>query len=448
MVEPERVKVLSKKEPHAKKYVLYWMQAAQRASWNPALEKAIDIANEYRLPLVVLFVLIPHYPEANLRSFSFMLSGIQETAKELAERGILLVGRMGDPIEEVLRMAQEAQALIMDCGYLRHQRSWRTVLAQRAPCPVIQVEGEVVVPVELAYLREAHQAAVLRRRILPLLAHFLQPASSAVPKVSSLSLDFPSLPLDDPESILKKLALDRSVPPVPWPAGTQAARARLHEFIENKLVRYAQERNNPLANVTSKLSPYLHFGQISPVEVAFRIAQTDSPETWAFLEELIVRRELAVNFVFYNPRYDSFLGLPSWAQKTLLEQARTPREALYTLEELDEAQTEDPLWNAAQRELKHTGWLHNYLRMWWGKQVLRWVQDPQEAFRYVLHLNNRYLLDGRDPGSYAGVGWCFGLHDRPFPRRPVFGQVRPMTSEAQKRKFNVKEYITKVPDTS
>jgi deoxyribodipyrimidine photo-lyase len=194
---------------------------------------------------------------------------------------------------------------------------------------------------------------------------------------------------------------------------------------------------------TSGLSPYLHFGQISPVEVAWRAAQVGGPGAQAFLEELIVRRELAVNFVFYNPNYDRFEGLPAWAKETLRQHASDPRPARYTLEELEEARTEDPLWNAAQTELIRTGKIHGYMRMYWGKGFLRWTEDPEKAFRFALHLNNKYALDGRDPSSYAGVGWCFGLHDRPFPERPIFGKVRPMTEAGLRRKFPVEIYLAR-----
>jgi len=446
MVEPERLQVLAKRPTRNGKLVLYWMQAAQRACWNPALEHAIFLANEHALPVVVLFVVVPDYPEANLRSFAFMLAGLGETARELRERGVLVVGRVGNPGQTVLKLAEEARFVVVDRGYLRHERAWREALAQRAPCSVIQVEGEAVVPVELAYPREAWSAAVLRRKVQPLWSRFLKPLADQEPAVRCLDLDLFGVDFSDPESIMAKLPLDRSVPPVFGPSGTKAARRRLDEFLENKLDRYTEKRSDPLSDATSKLSPYLHFGQISPVEVAWKVSQSGSPGAAAFLEELIVRRELAINFVLHNPSYDAFSGLPRWAQETLLSHARDRKPALYDLEELDQAKTDDPLWNAAQTELRTTGWLHNYLRMYWGKQFLRWSADPQEAFRNALYLNNRYLLDGRDPGSFAGVAWCFGLHDRPFPERPIFGKVRPMTPKAQKGKFEVEAYIARVRD--
>lgn len=442
-VEEERIKVIKRASPSSAKYGLYWMQASQRAWWNPALEHAICLSNEHRLPLVVLFVIVPHYPEANLRSFHFMLLGIKETSQDLAERGITFVVQVGDPVEKVLALTAEARFLVLDVGYLRHQRQWREAIAKRAPCPVTQVEGEVVVPTDLLPRKAFASARSFRLAMAPFLTRFLRPLPPVEVKLKMVQPDFPSLSLDDPEGVLRDLPIDRSVPPVSWPAGTSAARARLKSFLEEEILQYHESRRDPLLDGTSRLSPYLHFGQISPVEVAFKASSLEGPGPKAFLEELTVRRELAINFVLHSPRYDSFLALPAWARETMEKHAQDPRPSLYSLQELEEGKTEDPLWNAAQKELKNTGWLHNYLRMYWGKQFIRWFSKPKEAWKAALYLNNKYLLDGRDPASFAGVGWCFGLHDRPFPERPLFGKVRPMTLKAQRAKFDVDGYIAK-----
>jgi len=442
-IEPERIRPANARPIRSGRFVLYWMQAAQRAEWNPALTLAIALGNERKLPVVVGFGLTPNYPEANLRHYAFMVEGLTEVQRKLAERRILFLVRVGNPAEVALELAQEAAAVVMDSGYLRHQRAWRELVAKNSPCLALEVEGEVVVPVRLAYPKEAWSAQALRRKISPLLERFLRPLPELEPEKSSLGLDLPGQDLRDPLAVLAGLPLDRSVPPVGLPSGTEAARARLLEFLEKKLSRYPEDRNNPGVDGTSGLSPYLHFGQISPVEVAWRAVQVGGPGAQAFLEELIVRRELAVNFVFYNPNYDRFEGLPAWAKETLRQHASDPRPARYTLEELEEARTEDPLWNAAQMELLRTGKIHGYMRMYWGKGFLRGTKDPEEAFRFALHLNNKYALDGRDPSSYAGVGWCFGLHDRPFPERPIFGKVRPMTEAGLRRKFPVETYLAR-----
>lgn len=443
-VEPERVQARNSRPLGAGRYVLYWMQASQRASWNPALEHAIALADELDLPVVVCFGLTPSYPEGTVRPYAFLAAGLEEAALSLRERGILMVARVGEPPEVALSLAHEAALVVTDRGYLRHQRAWRAALAAHAPCPVVEVEGDAVVPVELAYPRLAWSAAVLRRRIAPQVAGFLRLLPERAPRRKSLGLDIPGQESATPKALLRDLPLDRSVPPVPLPAGAAAARARLARFIANELPRYAKERSNPSAGATSGLSPYLHFGQISPVEVAWRVAQAGGPGAEAFLEELIVRRELALNYVLYNPRYDRYDGLPAWAQETLTRHAADPRPATYDADALDEARTDDPVWNAAQQELRRRGTIHGYLRMYWGKQILLWTPDPKQAFRVALGLNNRYGLDGRDPASYAGVGWCFGLHDRPFPERPVWGKVRPMTRQGLERKFDLGPYLARV----
>lgn len=437
-IEPERIHRLNDRPSARGQYVLYWMQASQRAFWNPALEFAIDLANEHKLPVLVVFGLTPNYPEANLRHYAWMLQGLREAAQALRERDIGFVMRLGNPPDVALSLADRAAVLVTDRGYLRHQRAWRAYLAEQASCSVIEIEGDAVVPVETAYPRQAVSAAVLRRRIQPLLPRFLRPLQEQAPQVRA-NFDEPSLDLDSLENIFAQLEVDRLVEPVDLPSGTHAARAQLRSFLEKNLARYAELRNDPRHDATSGLSPYLHFGQISPVEIAWEVSRVDHPSAHVFLEELIIRRELAINFVWYNPNYDTWAGLPQWAQQTLQAHAADPRPAIYSLNQLESAQTDDPIWNAAQSALIRTGRMHNYLRMYWGKRLLVWTAHPEEALRMGLYLNNKYALDGRDPNSYAGVGWCFGLHDRPFSERPIFGKVRPMTPEGFTRKYGMIE---------
>ena len=415
-------------------YILYWMQASQRAFWNPALELAVELANERRLPVLVAFGLSPSYPEANIRHYIWMLEGLRETARALEERGIGFVMRLGHPPDVALELTRKAASVVTDRGYLAHQRLWRQYLAERAPCQVIEVEGDVVIPVELAYPHQAARADILRRNIAPLLPRFLRPLEEKAPKVRA-QFSEPAMDLERLEKILDLLPVDKNVKPVALPSGTKAAREKLKNFLREKLHRYADSRLSPFVDVTSGLSPYLHFGQISPVEIALVIKEAGGKGADAFLEQLIVRRELALNFVWYNPHYDRFEGLPKWARRTLLRHKSDPRPALYKVEDLEYARTDDPIWNMAQSQLFETGHLHNYLRMYWGKRLILWTADPEEALKVALYLNNKYALDGRDPSSYAGVGWCFGLHDRPFPERRVFGNVRPMTPEGMMRKF-------------
>jgi deoxyribodipyrimidine photo-lyase len=223
--------------------------------------------------------------------------------------------------------------------------------------------------------------------------------------------------------------------------GEEEAERLLRDFIENKLMGYDSDRNDPSLDGTSQLSAYLHFGNISPVRIALAALKRDRTLAEPFLEELIVRRELSFNFVRNNPHYDSFKCLPNWAVKTLREHEKDKRTSLYKLTELENALTLDPAWNAAQLELLHTGRIHGYMRMYWGKKILEWTASPEEAYETAIRLNDKYELDGRDPNGYAGVAWCFGKHDRPWAQGPVFGTVRRMTQSGLRRKFDLEAYI-------
>jgi deoxyribodipyrimidine photo-lyase len=218
----------------------------------------------------------------------------------------------------------------------------------------------------------------------------------------------------------------------------------LDNFIESKLDRFADLRNDPSMEYTSNMSPYLHFGQISPLYIALKVSKTDSPGMESYLEELIIRRELSMNFVYYNPKYQSIDCLPSWALKTLNEHEKDQRNYTYAQMELEEADTHDPFWNAAQKEMVYTGKMHGYMRMYWGKKILEWVQTPREAYHIALYLNNKYELDGRDPNGYTGVAWCFGKHDRAWRERKIFGKVRYMNDKGLQRKFKIDKYVDRV----
>ncbi len=444
----ERVQPLNSQPVRRGDYVLYWMQQSQRVHWNHALAVAIEQANELKLPLLVGFGLTPSFPEANYRHYYFMMEGLVEVAAELRKLGAGWALRLGSPDEVCLELAQSAALVISDRGYLRIQREWRRRVAENAPCAVWQVESDVVVPVEVASSKEEYAARTLRPKIVKLIPRFIEPVS-----LLPLYVRFPSranaVEHADPEAmvnLVSKLPIDFSVSPSPlFRGGTREALRRFDDFLEKRFERYATDRSNPGADVTSGMSPYLHFGQISAAYLAWRVWQLPpSPSKEAFLEELIVRRELSMNFVFYNPRYDSYDAVPEWAKETLEKHAKDPRPQVYTLEELESSATHDPFWNAAQRELVATGSMHNYMRMYWGKKLIEWTRSPQEAFAIALYLNNKYQLDGRDPNSFAGVAWCFGKHDRPWPERPIYGTVRTMTSSGLERKFDMSAYIARV----
>ncbi|MCW3997747.1 MAG: deoxyribodipyrimidine photolyase, partial [Candidatus Bathyarchaeota archaeon] len=224
------------------------------------------------------------------------------------------------------------------------------------------------------------------------------------------------------------------------------AKYLLKYFLENKLIKYANLRNDPTSNVLSNMSPYLHFGQISPIQIAQEVLSSDNPRDSkeVYLEELIVRRELAINYVFYNDKYASFEGLPNWVKNSLLEHRGDFREYNYSLKDLEEANTHDPFWNAAQNEMRITGKMHGYMRMYWGKKILEWTKNPKKAFEIALFLNNIYELDGRDPCGFTGVAWCFGKHDRPWKERAIFGKIRYMNDKGLRRKFDAEGYVKKI----
>jgi deoxyribodipyrimidine photo-lyase len=448
MIHPERVQRLNFEDVRHGDFVLYWMQASQRAECNHALEYAIERANELNQPLVALFGITDSYPDANLRHYAFMLEGLRETQAALRERGIQLVVRQESPEHAAVEMARSASLVVTDRGYVRLQRKWREHVARLAPCSVVQVETDVVVPIKVVSKKEEYAAATIRAKIHRHLDDYLVPLAERKLRRDSLGLRLGGLDLSDVDAVLAGLDVDRSVPRQSfYLGGTTRARAWLDDFIERKLDDYAERRNDPSLGIWSNMSPYLQFGQVSPLYIALRVrdargAKQDAKD--AYLEELIVRRELSMNFVAQNPHYDTYRCLPHWAKATLATHKADNREYVYTARQLEEARTHDPYWNAAMREMVVTGKMANYMRMYWGKKILEWTRTPEFAFRTALRLNNRYFLDGRNPNSFAGVAWCFGKHDRPWGERPIFGMVRYMNANGLRRKFDVDRYVRQV----
>jgi len=446
MIQPTRIKPLNGKEPRKGDYVLYWMQASQRAECNHALEYAVRRANELALPVVAFFGLTDKFPEANERHYTFMLEGLAEVRALLEKRSVRLVVRHAEPEKGVAALGTQAALVVTDRGYLRGQKAWRAAAAARLDCPLIQVETDAVVPVEETSAKEEYAAATIRPKIHRKLSDYLVPLKERRPAKSSLPLEIESLDVSDTAGVLSRLRIDRSVKASPFfQGGTFQARKRLRTFLSDKIGHFPDLRNNPVLDYLSHLSPYLHFGQISPLFVALKVRESNSPGAEAFLEELIVRRELSMNFIQYNDLYDEFEGaLPAWARITLEAHAGDPRPTHYSLADLEAGRTHDPYWNAAQFEMVVTGKMHGYMRMYWGKKILEWSSSAQEAFRTALHLNNKYELDGRDPNGFTGVAWCFGKHDRPWGTRPIFGSVRYMNDRGLCRKFDADQYVKKV----
>ena len=306
--------------------------------------------------------------------------------------------------------------------------------------------GDVVVPVETASIKEEYAAGTLRPKLHRLLDRFLVPLERTEAARDSLGIRFESLPTCDVAAVLSTLRINHAVPRVAtFRGGASEARRLLDEFIDNRLSNYAAKSNDPSLGVVSHMSPYLHFGQISPLDIALRIraSRAKKASVDAYLEQLIVRRELSMNFCFYNSAYDRFDAVPEWARATLRAHRADRRETRYTAAQLEAAATHDPCWNAAQREMAITGKMHNYMRMYWGKKIIEWMAEPRDAFEIMLRLNNRYELDGRDPNAFAGVAWCFGKHDRPWTERPIFGKVRYMNAAGLRRKFDIDAYVAR-----
>lgn len=448
MIHPERICDLNTKPLIKGKYLLYWMQASQRASCNHALEWAIRLANDRRQPLVVAFGLMDDYPDACQRHYAFMLQGLCQTSAALKLRGIKMVLRRGHPAKIALELADSATLVVADRGYTRHQKAWRHKVAHCAPCPVVQIETDVVVPVETASDKQEYAAATLRPKLHRQWNRFLVPLEPTALSRDSLGIKLTGDALDDPDHLLSLLNVSRDVPPVTtFTGGVTEANDLLDTFIRDKLPLYAGPRNDPSLDIQSHQSPYLHFGQVSPLQIALRVqAARDIPQVAAdaYLEQILVRRELAINFVHYCKNYDAYHALPAWAQTTLSDHRYDRRPSLYTIAQLEHAQTADPYWNAAMQEMRLTGKMHNYMRMYWGKKVIEWSTSPHEAFASLLYLNNKYFLDGRDPAGWTNIAWCFGLHDRPWKERPVFGKVRYMNATGLERKFDIDTYVQQI----
>lgn len=461
MIHPARIHGLNDKPVCKGGFVLYWMQQSQRAEWNHALEYAVEQANGLNLPVGVVFGLMDNYPEANLRHYMFMLEGLQKTFQALEKRGIKAVLKHGHPADVVLEAGRDAALIVCDRGYLRHQRAWRAQVAAKAGCKVVEVESDVVVPVETVSDHAEYMAHTLRPKLHRQWDEFLRPVRRITParpwparrclgSVGKNVMELPDIRNSSRtvlQNLLEGLKLDRSIRPVRGvTGGTAEARVRLRRFIMENLARYDKNSSQPQEDGTSGLSPYLHFGQISPLFIALEVLRSGalSAPKDRFLEQLLVRRELAANFVWFTPDYDQYTSLPDWAKQTLKKHAKDRREVLYTLKELEQSKTHDLYWNAAMDEMRVTGFMHTHMRMYWGKKVLEWNPSPEEAFETLLAMNNKYFLDGRDPNSYAGVAWIFGKHDQAWRERAIFGKVRYMNAAGLKRKCNVAAYAAKV----
>ncbi len=430
-------------DPEAR-VVLYWMQRSQRGTNNAALNLAIDLGNALQLPVVTVFALTADYPSAQRRHYRFLAEGLADAAADLTRRGVTLIVRMGAPELVVPAIVSELRpALVVgDENPVRIGQLWRRRLAERLAVPLFFVDADVVVPTAL-FPKEEYAARTLRPKIHRLWDQYLEP----IPNPRAIVLMAGPLPAGeavDPDLLMKKLNVGGAGEVANYRGGAKEARRRLERFVKKGLGHYAELRNEPTKSAASELSAHLHFGHISPVTIALRVLASGAPSESidVYLEELIVRRELAINFVTRNDRYDCLDGCPEWGRQTLAKHAADRRPYLYSAQQLEAAETHDRLWNAAQTGMVVTGRMHNYLRMYWAKKILEWSPDAATAFAIAVDLNDRYEMDGRDPNGYAGIAWAIGgKHDRPWPERPIFGTIRYMSYEGACKKMDVERYI-------
>ena len=459
MIQKERIKPLNDEQVQNEEKIFYWMQASQRVNYNHALEFAIERANKLNKSLSVFFVLTTDFPEANLRHYQFMLEGLVEIREKLAKRNIEFTVFLGDPVKIVTKIAKKSALIVTDRDYLKATRKWRKNIAENISCPLVQVESNLIVPVEEASDKEEYAAYTIRKKINKKLDYYLKELEKRELKHPSLNKEFNfTEKLADKNiteyfknnnlaKLRQKLDIDKNIKAVShYQGGEEQAKDYLYDFIANKLDKYHELSNDPTKDYLSHLSPYLHFGQISPLLIALEVKEKYSPGQEEFLDQLIIRRELSFNFVYYNKDYDNNLKaiLPDWAYTTLEEHKNDLREYIYSKEEFEKAATHDKYWNAAQKEMKITGKMHGYMRMYWAKKILEWTPSPQKAFEIALYLNNKYSLDGRDPNSFAGIAWCFGKHDRAWKERKVFGKTRYMNANGLNRKFAADLYVQQV----
>lgn len=428
---------------YTKGAVLYWMDREMRAHQNWALVRVLELSKQHKAPIVVVYNLVKDYLGGGARQYEFKLGGLKELEATFKSKNIpFTVLLTSNSVSDMAAFcaSQKIGFIVTDMNPLRVNQQWKQRLAKRVSIPMEEVDAHNVVPVWEASQKQEFAARTIRPKIHKQLSQYLD----EFPTLSKQSQYKTSIkPI--PWKLLLSAKTDTSVKPVDWiEPGEKAAKKMLKSFIAKRLPGYATKRNDPNENHLSSLSPYFHYGMISPQYAVMEVMQSDAhkADKDVFIEEAIVRRELSDNFCFYNPHYDSFKGFPAWAQKTLNKHRPNKREYIYSLKTFEQAKTHDPLWNAAQRQMLLTGKMHGYMRMYWAKKILEWTKTPETALKFAIHLNDKYELDGRDPNGYVGCAWSIGgVHDRPWFERRVFGTVRYMNDNGCARKFDVKKYI-------
>ncbi|MEM4396709.1 MAG: deoxyribodipyrimidine photo-lyase [Candidatus Woesearchaeota archaeon] len=405
-------------------YVLYWMQGAFRINYNHSFSFSKYLANRYRKPLLVLIIINPNYPNANSRNMKFFLEGVLEVVDELKKLRIPYNVRIGNFKELLQEYSKKAIAIVTDFAYLPTIKKIRKEIYLQIDKTIYEIDTNVLVPVEITSNKQEYAARTIRPKIMEKISEFIDDFQDF--QYNGLTIE------SFEDERFRNFELLKLYPYVSYcnvKGGHSNALLTLENFLRDKFHQYAEFRNDVKKNVESNLSPYIHFGQISVIEIIQRMKNLKKDQNYeTFFEQLVVRRELAHNFTYYCESLDNLYSLlPYWAKKTLQEHSEDPRKYQYSLDDFENARTHDFLWNFAQRQLLENGKIHNYLRMYWGKKVIEWTKNPEEAYKILVYLNDKYALDGRDPNGYVGILWCFGLHDRPFFERPIFGRVRYMS---------------------
>ncbi len=445
MINPKRTRLLQKGEDK-KGPVVYWMSRDQRAHDNWALLFAQHIAKEKKETVAVVFNLVPEFLDATIRQYGFMLKGLDETEKELAKFNIPFFLLLGKPEKELPKFLKDinASAFISDFDPLKIKRIWKRDVAKNISIPFYEVDAHNVVPALYISDKEEFAAYTIRPKIHKALPEFLEEYPDLEKQKSSEALSSNKINWD---VLPSKLKIDLNVKEVDWiKPGSRASLKMLDDFLENRFENYSVDRNDPSKDGQSNLSPYLHFGQISSQRIALNVQKhkgnKDSEN--AFLEELIVRKELSDNYCYYNREYDNHKGFRDWAKDTLQKHKDDKREFVYTKEQFENAETHEDLWNAAQTELITTGKLHGYMRMYWAKKILEWTNTPEYAMKIAVYLNDKFELDGRDPNGYVGCAWSIGgVHDRAWFERDIYGKIRYMNRNGAANKFDIESYIKK-----
>lgn len=462
-------------------YILYWMQIHRRLHYNFALEYAVALANKYNKPLLIYESIIADYPWVCDRFHAFLLEGMKEHLDELKNTPVnyycYTEHKSGDSKGAFQKLAENSVAVVADEFPVYIIRANNEKMSDEIEVPYITIDSNGIIP--LGITDKDPYSAYLFRKVMQ--KHFVE-AYIHPPKKSPLddlkNLEQAKLPenfeekypradkvLDDIVGFIDSLDINHEIGITEKRGTRQAALGKLGDFIAHGLHRYDEERNDPDADAASGLSPWLHFGVISEYEIVKAILN-HQPENWdldditpnngknsgffngdpnveSFLDEVITWREVGFHFAYHRPDYDQFESLPDWVLKTLREHEHDERKWVYELEEFAQSKTHDEIWNAAQTQLRETGIMQNYLRMLWGKKIIEWTKDYRTALDYMIELNNRYALDGRDPNSYSGIFWCFGRFDRPWQERPIYGKLRYMTSESARKKLKMDRYLEK-----